>query len=88
MPNYSISQIQSMIRSAAQKYGVDPNLALAVAAHESNFNPNAINTANANHQWLILVFHRIDESGDYSWSSENLEEIAEYLYTLEHGSTI
>jgi soluble lytic murein transglycosylase-like protein len=46
--NYSVQQIQDMIRSAALKYNVDPNLAIAVAAHESNFNPNAINSANRN----------------------------------------
>ena len=45
---YSTSQIQQMITSAAQQYGVPASLALAVAQVESNFNPNAVNTSNAN----------------------------------------
>lgn len=42
-----------------------------------------INTANENHQWLILVFHRIDETGDYNWPSQNLEEVVQYVHDLE-----
>jgi Transglycosylase SLT domain len=37
----SQSQIQALIVSAAQQYGVDPNLALAVAKQESGFNQYA-----------------------------------------------
>lgn len=40
----SKSDIQSMIIVSAQRQGVDPLLALAVAAHESGFNPNATHT--------------------------------------------
>ncbi len=42
------SQVQSLIVSAAQKYGVPAWWALGIASHESGFNPNAVNTANAN----------------------------------------
>jgi soluble lytic murein transglycosylase-like protein len=45
---YTTDQIQQMIRDAAAKYGVPPGIALGVAAHESGFNPAAINTANPN----------------------------------------
>lgn len=36
------AEIQSMIRSTALTYGVDPALALAVAQRESSFNPAAV----------------------------------------------
>lgn len=39
--------IQDQITAAAQKYGIDPNLALAVAKTESSLNPNAISSAGA-----------------------------------------
>ena len=31
-------------------------------------------------KWLILLFHHIDKSGDYNWSSENLEEVVRFAY--------
>src|SRR5271157_6060136 len=43
MSGLSTSDIQSLVASTAAQLGVDPSLALAVAAAESNFNPNAIN---------------------------------------------
>lgn len=42
------SQVQSLIVTAAQKYGVPAWWALGIASHESGFNPTAVNTANAN----------------------------------------
>lgn len=45
---YSTAQIQQMITASAQQYGVSPQLALGIASHESAFNPNAVNSANAN----------------------------------------
>lgn len=40
---YTQAQIAQMVASAAQSYGVPVSVALAVAQHESNFNPNATN---------------------------------------------
>jgi soluble lytic murein transglycosylase-like protein len=37
----STYEIRSMIQQTAQQYGVDPNLALAVAQRESSLNPYA-----------------------------------------------
>jgi soluble lytic murein transglycosylase-like protein len=39
----SQAQIAQMVVNAANQYGVPPNIALGVAAHESGFNPNATN---------------------------------------------
>lgn len=41
-------QVQQLILNAAAAQGVDPLLALAIASHESGFNPNATNCGNAN----------------------------------------
>src|SRR5271165_3421954 len=37
------TSIQQMIVQAANQYGVPPNSALGIAAHEAGFNPNATN---------------------------------------------
>lgn len=39
------AQIEAMIRSTASAYGVDPNLAVALAARESGLNPYAMGSA-------------------------------------------
>ena len=46
--SYSTAQIQAMITSAANQYGVPASLALAVAQVESGFNPNAVSPTNSN----------------------------------------
>lgn len=33
-------------------------------------------------KWLILVFHRIDESGEENWSSENFEKVLQFAIEL------
>ena len=43
------SSVQQMIVDAANQYGVPPSVALAIAQHESGFNPSAVNsTLNPN----------------------------------------
>ncbi len=34
--------------------------------------------AKAEKKWLILLFHRIDEAGDYNWSSQDLENVVRF----------
>ncbi len=34
--------------------------------------------AKENKKWLILLFHRIDESGDHNWSSQDFETIVRF----------
>ena len=44
-PKFS-NQYQQMVYDEAIRQGIDPNLAMAVAYHESKFNPNAKNISN------------------------------------------
>ena len=44
---YTTAQIQQMIVDQANADGVPPNIALAVAGHESNFQPNAQNPTSS-----------------------------------------
>ncbi len=51
----SKSDVQSMIIASAQRQGVDPLLALAIAAHESSFNPTATHVnANGTTDWGVM----------------------------------
>jgi len=45
--NSTTSEIAKMVQVAAQKYGVDPKLALAVAKTESNMTADAVSSAGA-----------------------------------------
>lgn len=44
---YSTQQIKDMIVAECRKQGIDPTVPLAIAQHESGFNPSAHNTANS-----------------------------------------
>lgn len=44
---YTTQQIRNIIINTARKYGVDPSFVLAIAHHESGFNPNAKSNAGA-----------------------------------------
>lgn len=35
--------------------------------------------AKAEKKWLIFVFHRIDETGRYNWSSQDFEELVKFI---------
>jgi soluble lytic murein transglycosylase-like protein len=51
----STAEIQQLVIAAAQQYGVDPNIALGIAAHESGFNPNATNhNTNGTTDWGVM----------------------------------
>ncbi|MEB3205990.1 MAG: lytic transglycosylase domain-containing protein [Vampirovibrionales bacterium] len=41
------AQIKAMVVESAQKYGVDPSLAMALVQMESGFNPNAVSKVGA-----------------------------------------
>lgn len=50
-----VSDVQTMILDAASTYGVPPELALGVAAHESGFDPNATHlNANGTTDWGVM----------------------------------
>src|SRR5699024_7462535 len=59
----SRDQMRTMIRQTAQRMGVDPALALAIAQQESGFNPAAVSPANA-----VGVMQVIPSSGQ--WASD------------------
>lgn len=42
-----------------------------------------ITRAKEEGKWLILLFHHIDKSGDYNWSSEDLEEVVRFASSEE-----
>ena len=44
---YSTQQIKDMIVAECRRQGIDPTVPLAIAQHESGFNPSAHNTANS-----------------------------------------
>jgi peptidoglycan/xylan/chitin deacetylase (PgdA/CDA1 family) len=43
-----------------------------------------IDYAHTNHKWLILVFHRFDEGGQYSWSSIDFDTIVKYVADFDY----
>lgn len=48
-PEASVSpvQVERLVRSAAKRHGVDPNLAMAIARTESNLSPGAVSPVGA-----------------------------------------
>lgn len=57
---YTTAQIQQMIVDQANADGVPPNIALAVAGHESNFQPNAQNPTSS----AAGLFQMISSTGE------------------------
>lgn len=74
--------VPGMVAAAAQKYGVDPNLALAVAHTESNFNPSAKSPKGALGV-MQLMPHTAQSLGvDASDLGQNIDGGVRYLAQL------
>jgi soluble lytic murein transglycosylase-like protein len=71
-----------VIQSTAQRYGVDPDLALAVAKTESSLNPNAISSAGAVGLFQLMPATASDLGVDPFDPVQNIEGGIKYLSQL------
>src|SRR5256885_184590 len=77
------AQVPDVIRSAARKYDVDPELALAVAHTESTFNPQAHNKESGAHGVMQLMPNTAKDLGvDINNPNENIDGGVRYLKQL------
>ncbi|MDP8079377.1 membrane-bound lytic murein transglycosylase MltC [Phocoenobacter skyensis] len=86
----------SMIRHSAQRYGIQPNLILAIMRTESSFNPYAVSYANAIGLMQVVprtagrdIFKHKGKSGQPSSSylynpQNNIDAGTNYLYILKN----
>jgi hypothetical protein len=85
----SVSDIQSMIVSAAQQNNVDPNLALEVAQAESNYNQNAVSSAGAIGVMQLMPSTAAQYGADPTDTADNIQAGVSYLGDLvaQYGDT-
>ena len=76
-------QIQAQIVATATQYGVDPTLALAVAQHESDFNPNALGSSGDAGIFQLLPSTAADLGVTDVWDPvQNIQAGVQYLAQL------
>jgi soluble lytic murein transglycosylase-like protein len=73
------AQIQSMIRQTALAYGVDPNLALAVAQRESGLDPNARGAAGEQGVFQLTAAAAQDVGANRNTLEGNIQGGVAYL---------
>ena len=74
--------IQLLVQQTAQRYGVDPNLALAVARRESGFNPKAVSPAGAIGVMQLMPGTAAQYGADPSDPAQNIDAGVRYLRDL------
>lgn len=72
------------IVQTAQQYGVDPNLALAVAQQESSLNPNAVSSEGAIGLFQLMPATAAGLGVNPNDPSQNIEGGVRYLSQLLH----
>ena len=76
------AQIQAMITAEANRQGVDPNLALAVAKTESSLNPNAQSSAGAIGLFQLMPATAAGLGVDSTDPTQNIQGGIAYLNQL------
>src|SRR5579863_9616613 len=74
--------IVSAIQAAAAQFGVDPNLALAVAKQESSLNPNAVSPAGAIGVFQLMPATAAGLGVDPTDPAQNIQGGVSYLAQL------
>lgn len=78
-----VRQVKAYVRTQAEEYGVDPQLALWIVKHESSFNPRAKGDGEASRGlWQISKIYHPEVSDDDAfgvassthWSLQRLQE--------------
>jgi peptidoglycan/xylan/chitin deacetylase (PgdA/CDA1 family) len=74
----AVTTIEKPVSPSSDRFQVEAPSVLA--SHSPAQLEAMIDNAIANHQWIILTFHRIDNSGDpYAITPENFQEVVSYV---------
>lgn len=86
---FTKEQIVEKIKTAAKKYGIDENLALAVVEQESNFNPNALGKSGDTGLFQLTSIAAKQVKGELTFDvDKNIEYGLKYLkWCLNNSST-